>query len=154
MHAKVLIASMVGMAIVTRIKNENLRASLGIPLVAVMMFMLLSLSVSAQWIPDRPDYNLVSEGNFSMIVKDRDEAIEICKTTLQTNNIILRTIDVDKKNLAAPLFSSLVRESDPNHIFFAYVARKRSGEYIIQFRYLPNETVAFKEDFIILEYVK
>jgi hypothetical protein len=154
MHAKVLIASMVGMAIVTRIKNENLRASLGIPLVAVMMFMLLSLSVSAQWIPDRPEYNLVSEGNFSMIVKDRDEAIEICKTTLQTNNIILRTIDVDKKNLAAPLFSSLVRESDPNHIFFAYVARKRSGEYIIQFRYLPNETVAFKEDFIILEYVK
>ena len=145
---------MVGMAIVTRIKNENLRASLGIPLVAVMMFMLLSLSVSAQWIPDRPEYNLVSEGNFSMIVKDRDEAIEICKTTLQTNNIILRTIDVDKKNLAAPLFSSLVRESDPNHIFFAYVARKRSGEYIIQFRYLPNETVAFKEDFIILEYVK
>jgi hypothetical protein len=154
MSIRFLIASMVGMAIVTRIKNENLRASLGIPLVAVMMFMLLSLSVSAQWIPDRPDYNLVSEGNFSMIVKDRDEAIEICKTTLQTNNIILRTIDVDKKNLAAPLFSSLVRESDPNHIFFAYVARKRSGEYIIQFRYLPNETVAFKEDFIILEYVK
>lgn len=154
MSIRILIASMVGMAIVTRIKNENLRASLGIPLVAVMMFMLLSLSVNAQWIPDRPDYNLVSEGNFSLIVKDRDEAIEICKTTLQTNNIILRTIDVDKKNLAAPLFSSLVRESDPNHIFFAYVARKRSGEYIIQFHYLPNETVAFKEDFIILEYVK
>jgi hypothetical protein len=154
MSIRILIASMVGMAVVTRIKNENLRASIGIPLVAFMMFTLLSLSVSAQWVPDRPDYNIVSEGNFSMIVKDREEAIEICKTTLQTNNIILRTIDVDKKNLAAPLFSSLVRESDPNHIFFAYVARKRSGEYIIQFRYLPNETVAFKEDFIILEYVK
>jgi hypothetical protein len=154
MHAKVLIASMVGMAIVTRIKNENLRASLGIPLVAVIMFMLLSLSVSAQWIPDRQEYNVVSKGNFYTTEPDMATALSTALSTLQYNGAKMHTLNVDKKDINSPLFNYFIRSNEEDMVYVAYVARTKSNDYVVWFKFLPNETTEFEEEFVILEYVK
>lgn len=154
MSIRFLIASMVGMAIVTRIKNENLRASLGIPLVAVMMFMLLSLSVSAQWIPDRPEYNVVSKGNFYTTEPDMATALSTALSTLQYNGAKMHTLNVDKKDINSPLFNYFIRSDEDDMVYVAYVARTKSNDYVVWFKFIPNETTEFEEEFVILEYVK
>lgn len=150
MHAKVLIASMVGMAIVTRIKNEYVRASFGIPIVAFIMFMLLSMSVSAQWKPDRPDYIKDSHGNFTLIVNDRSEAIEICLTTLQANGVNLKKSFIDKKDDITPIFIR-AKEND-SILLLAYVTKKQFGEFKICFMNVANEYGEISEDFMTLRY--
>jgi hypothetical protein len=145
---------MVGMAIVTRIKNENLRASLGIPLVAVMMFMLLSLSVSAQWIPDRQEYNVVSRGNFYTTEPDMATALATALSTLQYNGAKMHTLNVDKKDINSPLFNYFIRDDESDMVYVAYVARTKANDYVVWFKFIPNETTEFEEEFVILEYVK
>lgn len=154
MSIRFLIASMVGMAIVTRIKNENLRASLGIPLVAVMMFMLLSLSVSAQWIPDRQEYNVVSRGNFYTTEPDMATALSTALSTLQYNGAKMHTLNVDKKDINSPLFNYFIRSNEEDMVYVAYVARTKANDYVVWFKFIPNETTEFEEEFVILEYVK
>lgn len=154
MSIRFLIASMVGMAIVTRIKNENLRASLGIPLVAVMMFMLLSLSVSAQWIPDRQEYNVVSRGNFYTTEPDMATALATALSTLQYNGAKMHTLNVDKKDINSPLFNYFIRSDEDDMVYVAYVARTKANDYVVWFKFIPNETTEFEEEFVILEYVK
>jgi hypothetical protein len=145
---------MVGMAIVTRIKNENLRASLGIPLVAVMMFMLLSLSVSAQWIPDRQEYNVVSRGNFYTTEPDMATALATALSTLQYNGAKMHTLNVDKKDINSPLFNYFIRSNEEDMVYVVYVARTKANDYVVWFKFLPNESTDFEEEFVILEYVK
>jgi hypothetical protein len=154
MSIRILIASMVGMAIVTRIKNENLRASLGIPLVAVMMFMLLSLSVSAQWIPDRQEYNVVSRGNFYTTEPDMATALATALSTLQYNGAKMHTLNVDKKDINSPLFNYFIRSNEEDMVYVVYVARTKANDYVVWFKFLPNESTDFEEEFVILEYVK
>lgn len=149
MYAKVLIASVVGMAIVTRIKNEYLRASVGIPIVALMMFMLLSLSVSAQWVPDRPDYEVLSEGNFYTTASDMNTAIAIAMNTLEYNNAKMHTIKVERSDIDAPIFAHFHRTNE--FVYIAYVARTKTG-YVVWFRYLPEQRYEFEEEYLILEY--
>lgn len=149
MYAKVLIASVVGMAIVSRIKNEYLRASIGIPIVALMMFMLLSLSVSAQWRPDRPDYTVVSDGNFYINTNDMATAISTSMSTLNYNGAKLNSINVDKGNIDAPLFSHFHRNN--YFVYIAYVARTKTG-YVVWFKYLPEKRYEFEEEYVVLEY--
>ena len=149
MHAKILIASMVGMAIVTRIKNEYLRASLGIPIVAFIMFMLLSMSVSAQWKPDRPDYEVLSSGNFYTTAHDMQTALSIALNTLEYNGAKMHSLNVNRKDIDTPLFNYFHREAD--RVYITYVARTKTG-YVIWFRYLPEGPVEFDEEYTILEY--
>jgi hypothetical protein len=151
MHAKILIASMVGMAIVTRIKNEYLRASLGIPIVAFIMFMLLSMSVSAQWKPDRPDYEVLSSGNFYTTAHDMNTALSIALNTLEYNGAKMHSLNVNRKDIDTPLFNYFHRSSDADRVYITYVARTKTG-YVIWFRYLPEGPVEFDEEYTILEY--
>lgn len=151
MFTKVLIGSAVGMAAVTRIKNENLRASIGIPLVALMMFSLLSMSVGAQWRPDKTYYNIVSDGNFYTTAHDMSTAIAIAMGTLEYNGAVLRTINVDFDDFDTPLFSHFHRKSSPGNVYICYVTRNSNG-YVIWFRYLIDEPIEFEEEYAILEY--
>ena len=151
MHAKVLIASMVGMAIVTRIKNEYVRASLGIPIVAFIMFMLLSMSVSAQWKPDRPDYEVLSSGNFYTTAHDMNTALSIALNTLEYNGAKMHSLNVNRKDIDTPLFNYFHKSSAPDQVYIAYVARTKTG-YVIWFRSLPDVPVEFDEEYAVLEY--
>ena len=151
MHAKVLIASMVGMAIVTRIKNEYVRASFGIPIVAFIMFMLLAMSVSAQWEPDRDDYEVLSDGNFYTTAHDMQTALSIALNTLEYNGAKMHTLNVNRKDDDAPLFNYFHRSSEADRVYIAYVARTKTG-YVIWFRYLPEGAVEFEEEYTIIQY--
>lgn len=151
MFTKVLIGSAVGMAAVTRIKNENLRASIGLPLVALMMFSLLSMSVGAQWRPDRPDYEVLSDGNFYTTAHDMQTALSIALNTLEYNGAKMHTLNVNRKEIDAPLFNHFHRSNDKGRVYVAYVARTKTG-YVIWFRYLIDEPIEFEEEYIVLEY--
>jgi hypothetical protein len=150
MHAKILIASMVGMAIVTRIKNEYLRASLGIPIVAFIMFMLLSMSVSAQWKPDRPDYEVVRDGNFYMLTSSRAEAIDICLRTLDYNGAKMRTVKVKKDDPFSPIFTYF--SHDDGMVYIVYVTKTKSNDYVICFRYQEDKPTDFVEAYATFKY--
>lgn len=149
MSIRFLIASMVGMAIVTRIKNENIRASIGLPLVALMMFTLLSLSVSAQWIPDRPDYNVLSEGNFYKSEPDMASALSTALSTLEYNNAKMHTLSIDRNDIDSPLINHFHRTDD--FVYIVYVARTKTG-YVVWFRYLPEQSYDFEEEYVIIGY--
>ena len=151
MYAKFLIASMVGMAIVTRIKNEYVRASIGVPLVAFIMFMLLAMSVSAQWKPDRPDYEVLSDGNFYTTAHDMNTALSIALNTLDYNGAKMHTLNVNRKDVDAPFFNYFHRPEEVNRVYIAYVARTKTG-YVIWFRYLPEGPVDFEEEYTIIQY--
>ena len=149
MSIRFLIASMVGMAIVTRIKNENIRASIGLPLVAVMMFTLLSLSVSAQWVPDRPDYNVLSDGNFYKSEPDMASALSTALSTLEYNGAKMHTLNVNRDDIDAPFFNHFHRTDE--FVYIAYVARTKTG-YVVWFRYLPEQSYDFEEEYLIISY--
>lgn len=140
---------MVGMAIVTRIKNENIRASIGLPLVAVMMFTLLSLSVSAQWVPDRPDYNVLSDGNFYKSEPDMASALSTALSTLEYNGAKMHTLNVNRDDIDAPFFNHFHRTDE--FVYIAYVARTKTG-YVVWFRYLPEQSYDFEEEYLIISY--
>jgi hypothetical protein len=153
MYAKILIASMVGMAIVTRIKNEYVRASFGIPIVAFIMFMLLSMSVSAQWKPDRPDYEVLSDGNFYTTAHDMQTALSIALNTLEYNGAKMHSLNVNRKDIDTPLFNYFHRSGDADRVYIVYIARTKTG-YVIWFRYIIDVTTEFEEEYAILEYKK
>ena len=142
---------MVGMAIVTRIKNEYVRASLGIPIVAFIMFMLLSMSVSAQWKPDRPDYEVLNDGNFYTTAHDMNTALSIALNTLEYNGAKMHGLNVNRKEIDTPLFNYFHKSSAPDQVYIAYVARTKTG-YVIWFRSLPDVPVEFDEEYAVLEY--
>lgn len=150
MHTKLFIVAAVGMIAVKQIKNEYVRASIGIPIVAFIMFMFLTMSVSAQWKPDRPDYTKDSQGNFTLIVKDRSDAIDICLTTLQANGVNLKNSFIDKKDDITPIFIR-AKEND-SILLLAYVTKKEFGEYKICFMNVSNEDGEISEDFMTLRY--
>lgn len=149
MHTKFFIVAAIGMIAVKRIKNEYLRASIGIPIVAFIMFMLLTMSVSAQWKPDRSDYEVLSDGNFYTTAHDMNTALSIALNTLDYNGAKMHTLNVDRKDIDVPLFNYFHR--DTSRVYIVYVARTKTG-YVIWFRYLPDEPVEFEEEYTILEY--
>lgn len=151
MSTKILIASVVGMAIVTRIKNEYIRASLGIPIVAFIMFMLLTMSVRAQWRPDRHDYEVLSDGNFYTTAHDMNTALNIALNTLEYNGAKMHTLNVNRKDIDAPLFNHFHRPGETGHVYICYVARTKTG-YVIWFKYLDDEPVEFEEEYTIIVY--
>lgn len=153
MYATLFIATMLGMGLVARIKNDIIRASIGIPMVVAMfMFGMLTFAsaISAQWKPDRPDYTKDSQGNFTLIVKDRSDAIDICLTTLQANGVNLKNSFIDKKDDITPIFIR-AKEND-SILLLAYVTKKEFGEYKICFMNVANEDGEISEDFMTLRY--
>ena len=154
MYAILFIASIAGMAMVARIKNDILRASIGIPMIVAMFalgMMTFASIISAQWRPDRPDYEVLSDGNFYTTAHDMNTALSIALNTLEYNGAKMHSLNVNRKEIDAPLFNYFHRPGDTDHFYMAYVARTKTG-YVIWFRYLIDEPIEFEEEYIILEY--
>jgi hypothetical protein len=146
------IATMFGMRLVVVIKNDILRAAIGIPMIVAMFclgMMTFASAISAQWKPDRPDYEVLSSGNFYTTASDMNTAITIALNTLEYNNAKMHTIDVDRNDIDAPLFNYFHREV--GQVYITYVARTKTG-YVVWFRYLPEKSYEFEEEYLILEY--
>lgn len=154
MYATLFIATMLGMGLVARIKNDILRASIGIPMVVAMfMFgmMTFASAISAQWKPDRADYEVLSDGNFYTTAHDMNTALSIALNTLEYNGAKMHTLNVNRKDIDAPLFNYFHRSSEADQVYIAYVARTKTG-YVIWFRYLPEGPVEFEEEYTIIQY--
>ena len=142
------------MNLVVRIKNDILRAAIGLPII-VAMFMLgmmtFASAISAQWVPDRPDYEVLSDGNFYTTAADMNTALSISLNTLEYNNAKMHTVDVDRSDIDAPLFSHFHRPEKAGQVYIAYVTRTKTG-YVVWFRYLPEQRYEFEEEYVVLEY--
>lgn len=152
MYAVLLLLSAVVMMAVTRIKNDILRASIGIPIVVAMFIlsmMTFASAISAQWIPDRPDYEVLSNGNFYTKASDMNTALSIALNTLEYNNAKMHTLNVDRSDIDAPLYNHFHRNNQ--FVYIVYVARAKTG-YVIWFRYLPEKRYEFEEEYSIIEY--
>jgi hypothetical protein len=118
----------------------------------VILIVLLCPVISiAQFIPDRSDYQVESEGNFFTTAHDMKTALTIALNTLDYNGAKMRTINVDKKNFDNPLLNYFHRDSQPDFVYIAYVARTKTG-YVIWFKFLPEKSYQFEEEYIIIEY--
>jgi len=94
------IATMFGMGLVARIKNDIIRAAIGIPMV-VSMFALgmltLASAICAQWKPDRPDYEVLNDGNFYTTAHDMNTALSIALNTLEYNGAKMHSLNVNRQ---------------------------------------------------------
>lgn len=153
MYAILLALTAIGMMAVARIKNDIVRAAIGLPLTVAMFFLgmlTFASAISAQWVPDRPDYEFIRDGNFYMLEQSRRKATSICLETLKNNGVNMYTIEVDESDTITPINTHLNRE--PGFVYIAYVTKRKSGDYVICFRYLEDKPWDFEEDFVILEY--
>ena len=150
------IATMFGMGLVARIKNDIIRAAIGIPMV-VSMFVLgmltLASAICAQWKPDRPDYEVLSSGNFYTTAHDMNTALSIALNTLEYNGAKMHSLNVNRKDIDTPLFNYFHKDSQADQVYIVYVARTKTG-YVIWFRYIIDVTTEFEEEYAILEYKK
>ena len=154
MYAILLALSAIGMMAVARIKNDILRASIGIPIVFAMFclgMLTFASAISAQWKPDRPDYEVLSSGNFYTTAHDMQTALSIALNTLEYNGAKMHSLNVDRKDVDTPLFNYFHRPDEVGQVYITYVARTKTG-YVIWFRYLPEGPVEFDEEYTILEY--
>ena len=154
MYAILFIATMLGMGLIARIKNDIIRAAIGIPMVVAMFclgMLTFASAISAQWKPDRADYVKQSNGNFSLVTDNLGDAIDICVETLKANGVVVKPTHVDKRDNITPIFIRTKDEGD-NNLLFAYVTKKELGQFVVCFRYVPNEDGEFIEDFVILRY--
>lgn len=154
MYATLFIATMLGMGLVARIKNDIVRAAIGLPLTVAMFclgMLTFASAISAQWKPDRPDYEVLSDGNFYTTAHDMQTALSIALNTLEYNGAKMHTLNVNRKDVDAPLFNYFHLSSDADRVYIAYVARTKTG-YVIWFRYLPESPVEFEEEYTIIQY--
>lgn len=154
MYPILFIASMVGMAIVARIKNDIIRAAVGIPMIIAMFslgMMTFASIISAQWVPDRDEYKIVSPGNFHTQAHDMSTAVSIALGTLEYNGVKMRTIDVDKNNIDVPIFNHLHKPSREGYVYLVYVTRTETG-YVVWFRYIIDHPIIFEEKYADLQY--
>ena len=157
MYALISVGAYAGLLHVAKINNTVLRASLGIPLVVTMFFcglMALTQGIAAQWIPDWPEYNVVSNGNFYTTSPDMNTALSIALPTLQHNGAKMHTLAIDKSDTDTPLFNYFIRDEEEHMVYVVYITRTKSNDYVVWFKFLPNKSIDFEEDFVILEYVK
>jgi hypothetical protein len=118
---------------------------------SILIILFSPLFTFAQFMPDRSDYQVESEGNFYTTAHDLKTALAIALNTLDYNGAKMRTINVDRKNIDNPLLNYFHRDSQPDFVYIAYVARTKTG-YIIWFKFLPEQFYQFEEEYIILEY--
>lgn len=154
MYAILLAISAIGMMAVARIKNDIIRAAIGIPMVVAMFclgMLTFASAISAQWKPDRDDYEVLSDGNFYTKAHDMSTALAIALNTLEYNGAKMHTLNVNRKEVDAPLFNHFHRGGQPGFVYIVYVARTKTG-YVIWFRYLPEGPIDFQEEYVILGY--
>lgn len=154
MYAILLALTAIGMMAVARIKNDILRAAIGIPMVVAMFclgMLTFASAISAQWKPDRDEYEVLSDGNFYTTAHDMQTALSIALSTLEYNGAKMHTLNVNRKDVDAPLFNYFHRSGDADHFYMVYVARTKTG-YVIWFRYLPEGPVEFEEEYTIIQY--
>jgi hypothetical protein len=150
------IATMFGMGLVARINNDIIRAAIGIPMVVSMFalgMMTLASLISAQWKPDRPDYEVLSSGNFYTTAHDMNTALSIALNTLEYNGAKMHSLNVNRKDIDTPLFNYFHRSSDADRVYIVYIARTKTG-YVIWFRYIIDVSTEFEEEYTVLEYKK
>ncbi len=150
------IATMFGMGLVARINNDIIRAAIGIPMVVSMFalgMMTLASLISAQWKPDRPDYEVLSSGNFYTTAHDMNTALSIALNTLEYNGAKMHSLNVNRKDIDTPLFNYFHKDSQADRVYIVYVTRTKTG-YVIWFRYIIDVTTEFEEEYAILEYKK
>jgi hypothetical protein len=154
MYAILFIATMLGMGLVARIKNDILRAAIGLPMVVAMFclgMLTFASAISAQWKPDRADYEVLSDGNFYTTAHDMNTALAIALNTLEYNGAKMHTLNVNRKDVDAPLFNYFHRSGEADRVYITYVARTKTG-YVIWFRYLDEGPIEFEEEYTIIEY--
>ena len=154
MYAILFIATMLGMGLIARIKNDILRAAIGIPMVVAMFclgMLTFASAISAQWKPDRADYEVLSDGNFYTTAHDMHTALSIALNTLEYNGAKMHTLNVNRKDVDAPLYNYFHRSEEEGRFYMVYVARTKTG-YVIWFRYLPEGPVEFEEEYTIIQY--
>ena len=150
------IATMFGMSLVARINNDIIRAAIGIPMVVSMFalgMMTLASLISAQWKPDRPDYEVLNDGNFYTTAHDMNTALSIALNTLEYNGAKMHSLNVNRKDIDTPLFNYFHRSSDADRVYIVYIARTKTG-YVIWFRYIIDVSTEFEEEYTVLEYKK
>jgi hypothetical protein len=117
----------------------------------LLIFVLATSTANAQWKPDRADYEVLSDGNFYTTAHDMNTALSIAFNTLDYNGAKKHTLNVNRKDVDAPLFNHFHRDSEPGFVYMVYVARTKTG-YVIWFRYLPEGPVEFEEEYTIIQY--
>jgi hypothetical protein len=63
----------------------------------------------------------------------------------------MHTLNVNRKDIDAPLFNHFHRDTQPGFVYIVYVARTKT-DYVIWFRYLPEDNYQFEEEYLIIEY--
>jgi hypothetical protein len=118
----------------------------------ILLILLLTVSTAhAQWKPDRADYEVLNDGNFYTTAHDMQTAIAIALNTLEYNHAKMHTVDVNRKDIDAPIFAHFHQPEKIDTVLISYVARTKTG-YVIWFRTLPDEPISFEEEYMILEY--
>jgi hypothetical protein len=117
----------------------------------LLIFVLVTSAANAQWKPDRADYEVLNDGNFYTTAHDMNTALSIALNTLEYNGAKMHTLNVNRKDVDAPLFNYFQRDSEPGFVYIIYVARTKTG-YVIWFRYLTDVSVDFEEEYTTIEY--
>jgi hypothetical protein len=117
----------------------------------LLIFLLCTGAANAQWKPDRADYEVLSDGNFYTTAHDMKTALSIALNTLEYNGAKMHTLNVNRKDVDAPLFNYFHRNEDQGFVYIVYVARTKTG-YVIWFRFLPEGPVEFEEEYTTIQY--
>ena len=78
-------------------------------------------------------------------------ALSIALNTLEYNGAKMHTLNVNRKDVDAPLYNYFHRSGETDRFYMVYVARTKTG-YVIWFRYLLDEAIDFEEEYVTIEY--
>jgi hypothetical protein len=117
----------------------------------LLIFVLATSAANAQWKPDRADYEVLSDGNFYTTAHDMNTALSIALNTLEYNGAKMHTLNVNRKDVDAPLYNYFHRSGETDRFYMVYVARTKTG-YVIWFRYLPEGPIEFDEEYTVIQY--
>jgi hypothetical protein len=117
----------------------------------LLILVLTASTANAQWKPDRPDYEVLNDGNFYTTAHDMNTALSIALNTLEYNGAKMHSLNVNRKEIDTPLFNYFHKSSAPDQVYIVYVTRTKTG-YVIWFRSLPDVPVEFDEEYAVLEY--
>ena len=117
----------------------------------LLILVLTASTAHAQWKPDRADYEVLNDGNFYTTAHDMNTALSIALNTLQYNGAKMHSLKVNRKEIDTPLFNYFHKDSQAGFVYIVYVARTKTG-YVVWFRYIPDVTTEFEEEYAVLEY--
>ena len=116
----------------------------------LLILVLTASTAHAQWKPDRPDYEVVRDGNFYMLTPSKDEAVDICLKTLEYNNAKMRTVKVNRDEPFSPIFTYF--NQGDGMVYIVYVTKTKSNDYVVCFRYQEDKPTDFVEAYATFKY--